>query len=73
MFNIYFSGLVANRRSEWAGEGVNVQYKFGRKLVGDRTAMSRLKEVRVTETQFADDAALYSTLAVALLDQPQVF
>ena len=50
-----------------------MQYKFGRKLVGDRTAMSRLKEVRVTETQFADDAALYSTLAVALLDQPQVF
>ena len=36
-------------------------YKFGRKLVGDRTAKSRLQEVKVTETQFADDAALYST------------
>ena len=61
MFNTYFSGMVANWRSEWAGEGLNVLYKLGRKLVGDRTAMSRLKEVRVTERQFADDAALYST------------
>ena len=31
-----------------------------RKLVGDSTAKCRLKEARVTETQFADDAALYS-------------
>ena len=53
--------MVANWRSEWAGEGLNVLYKLGRKLVGDRTAMSRLKEVRVTERQFVDDAALYST------------
>ena len=36
-------------------------YKIGRKLVGDRTAKSRLQEVKVTETQFTDDAALYST------------
>lgn len=35
-------------------------YKIGRKLLGDSTAKSRLKEARVTETQFADDAALYS-------------
>ena len=60
LFNIYFSGVVANWRGEWAGEGVNMLYKIGRKLVGDRTAKSRLKEARVTETQFADDAALYS-------------
>ena len=60
LFNIYFSGVVANWRGEWAGEGVNVLYKIGRKLVGDRTAKSRLKEARVTETQFADDTALYS-------------
>ena len=31
-------------------------YKHGRKLVGDRTAKTRLSEMRVTETQFADDA-----------------
>ena len=29
-FNIYFSGMVANWRGEWAGEGVNVLYKIGR-------------------------------------------
>ena len=36
-------------------------YKHGRKLVGDRTAKSRLSEMRVTESQFADDVALYAT------------
>ena len=34
---------------------------FGRKLIGGRTAKSRLSVVRVTESQFADDAALYTT------------
>ena len=41
--------------------GVNVLYKHGRKLVSDRTAKSRLEVERVTETQFADDVALYAT------------
>ena len=36
-------------------------YKHGRKLVGDRTAKSRWSEMRVTESQFADDVALYAT------------
>ena len=30
-------------------------------MVGDRTAKSRLSEMRVTESQFADDVALYAT------------
>ena len=34
---------------------------FGRKLIGGRTAKSRLSVVRVTESQFADDAAFYTT------------
>ena len=38
-----------------------VKYRHGRKLVGDRTPKSRLNEIKVTESQFADDAALYST------------
>ena len=38
---------------------VLVKYKHGRKLVGDRTVKSRLSEVRVVETQFADDVAIY--------------
>ena len=37
-----------------------------RKLVGERTAKSRLSEMRVTETQFADDAELYATTSGAL-------
>ena len=37
-----------------------VKYKHGRKLVGDRTVKSRLNEIKVTESQFADDTALYS-------------
>ena len=44
---------------------MTVRYKHGRKLVGDRTAKSHLSEVRITESQFADDAAVYaSTRAV---------
>ena len=34
--------------------------KCGCKLVGDHTVTARLSEVTVTETQFADDAALYN-------------
>jgi hypothetical protein len=40
---------------------VSVRFKHGRMLVGDRTAKSRLDEVRVTESQFADDIAVYTT------------
>ena len=35
-------------------------YKLGRKLVEDRTAKSRLLGVQVSESQFADDLALYA-------------
>ena len=61
LFNIYISAVVANWRSGHEGAGVNALYKHGRKLVGDRTAKSRLNEVKMKETQFADDAALYAT------------
>ena len=43
------------------GAGVTVLFKHGRRLVGDRTAKSRLERVKVTESQFADDLALYAT------------
>ena len=61
LFNIYFSAMVANWRNECAEAGVSVLYKHGRKLVGDRTAKTRLCEMGVSETQFADDAVLYTT------------
>ena len=41
--------------------GVDVLFRHGRKLDGDRTAKSRLSVVRVTESQFANDVALYTT------------
>ena len=61
LFNIYFSAVVANWRELSPEVGVNVMYKHGRKLVGDRTRKSRLSSVKVTESQFADDAAVYAT------------
>ena len=65
LFNIYFSAMVACWRARCPEAGVTVRYKHGRKLVGDRTAKSHLSEVRITESQFADDAAVYaSTRAV---------
>ena len=39
--------------------GVEFRYKHGRKLIGDRTAKSQLLLAIITESQFADDAALY--------------
>ena len=61
LFNIYYSVVIANWRERCPSAGVNVKFKYGRKLVGDRTAKSRLKVVRTTESQFADDAATYAT------------
>ena len=66
LFNIYFSAMVADWRNRSGGAGVSVLYKHGRKLVGDRTAKFRLSEMRVTESQFADDVALYATSRIVL-------
>ena len=60
LFNLYFSAMVASWRSKCPEVGVSVMYKHGRKLVGDRTAKLRLQQVRVTESQFADDVAMYA-------------
>ena len=61
LFNIYFSAVVKSWRDDCEEAGVDVLFKHGRKLVGDRTAKSRLSVTRVHESQFADDAALYTT------------
>ncbi len=37
------------------------RYKHGREVVGDGTAKSRLGCVKVTESQFANDVAVYAT------------
>ena len=61
LFNMYFGAVVVYWRERCPQVGVTVKYKIARKLVGDRTAKSRLSEVRVTESQFADDVAVYAT------------
>ena len=61
LFNMYFSAVVAYLRVRCPQVRVTVKYKLGRKLVGDRTAKSRLEDIQVTESQFADDVAVYAT------------
>ena len=39
---------------------MDVLFHHGKQLIGDRTAKSRLSMVRVTESMFADDVALYT-------------
>ena len=40
---------------------MTVRYRYDRRLVGDQTAKSHLDQIRITESQFADDAAVYTT------------
>ena len=61
LFNIYFSAVVADWRSRCPQAGVSIKFRHGRKLVGDRTTKSRLINSQITESQFADDAAVYAT------------
>ena len=51
---------MADWHNRSSGAGVSVLYKHGRKLVGGHTAKSRLSEMRITESQFADNVALYA-------------
>ena len=60
LFNLYFAAMVARWRIRCPRAGVVIRYGMGRKLVGDRTAKKRLKDVRITESKFADDVALYA-------------
>ena len=53
--------MVASWRARHPEGGVSVLFKPGRKLVSDCMVKSRLSEMSVMETQFADGAALYSS------------
>ena len=66
LFNLYFSDVVECWRARCPQAGVTVRYKIGRKLVGDRTAKARLLAINMTESQFADDVAVYATTREAL-------
>ena len=67
MFNIYLSVVVANWRDRYEKVGVGRMYCIS--MVENWWATGllnlKLKKVKVTETQFADDAALYATSKVA--------
>ena len=56
LFNLYFNLVVEEWRRRCQPLGVEVLYKFGGKLVGERTR--RPSKVAVTELQFADDVAV---------------
>ena len=61
LFNLYFNAVVKDWQCRCTGAGVCYKFRCGRRLVGDRTAKARLSDGIVTESQFADDAALYTT------------
>ena len=59
LLQLYIDQLEGAMASSWS------ECEHCRQLVGDRIAKSRLKEVRRTESQFADDTAAYATTGSA--------
>ena len=60
LFNLYFNLVMGQWHTRCHSFGVEVHYKCGGKLVGERTR--RPLKITVTELQFADDAALVCSL-----------
>ena len=73
LFNIYFSEVVSQWQSICRDVEIPVRHSLGRKLVGDWTAKSRLKSSVITEKQFADDAAVFTTSQAGCADAAQKF
>ena len=73
LFNIYASALMSHWRKNCPEAGITVSYRIGRKLVGDRTAKSKLDRVKITELQFADDAALLTPTRAAFVSATKSF
>ena len=69
LFNVFFNAMVAWWCSQSGEAGMPILYQHGRKLVGNRTAKSRLLKVHVTESQFADDLAMYTVTCAALFQR----
>jgi len=66
LFNLYFAAMVASWRGCCPETGITVRSKIGRKLVGDRTTKAKLEVAEITESKFADDAALYTVTKKAV-------
>ena len=73
LFNLYFNAVVNTWRNQNPQVGIRLKYKHGRKLIGDRTAKSRLNSTIFSESQFADDAELYSVTHTAFEDTTRAF
>ena len=58
LFCFFFSAVAKCWQANCPEAGVDVLFRHGRKFVRDRSAKSL---VRVTELQFADDVALYTS------------
>jgi len=58
---LYFSAMVTTWRCDCDEVGVDVLSLPRRKLVSDQTAKIRLNTVKVTESIFVDDLALYAS------------
>ena len=65
LFNLYFNAVITSWRCQNPQAGVEVKYKHGWKLVGDRTTKSKLISTIFTESQLPDDAELYSNIRAA--------
>ena len=66
LINRYVSAVVSNWQIQSPDAGVTALYKHYRELVGDCTPKGKLSQVKVTETQFVDNAALHTTSQQAL-------
>ena len=60
-FNLYFCAVFEDWQRLCPVVGVSFRYSYGCKLMGDRSAKSWLLQSCVTESKFADDAALYAS------------
>ena len=66
LFNLYFNAMVIVWYEQCGEIGVPVLYKYGRELVRDRMTKSRLSRVWISESQFADNLALYAVNLLCL-------
>ena len=73
LFSLYFSAVIDDWRGKCSTSGVEFRYKHGRKLIGDKTAESRLLLDFITESQFAVDASLYATSEEDFVTMAQSF
>ena len=60
LFKIYSNAMVGRWFSQSGEAGMPILYQHGKKPVRDRTTKSRLLKVLVTESQFANDLAMYT-------------